>query len=82
MVTMPSLCCQTAKKAHSVSSKYQKNEQNQINLQSLDRSYISCYDAVPLKKKWGQEAGLQHQEVLPLPHFCGRVQSSVIFPFS
>jgi len=47
VVTMPSLCSQTAKKAHSVSSKYQKNEQDQISFWSLDGDYVSCYGAVP-----------------------------------
>lgn len=46
-MTMPSLCCQTAKKAHSVSPKYQRNEQNQIGLHSSDGVYVSCSDAVP-----------------------------------
>lgn len=46
-MTMPSLCCQTAKKAHSVLPKYQRNEQNQIGLHSSDGVYVSCSDAVP-----------------------------------
>lgn len=54
MMTMPSLCCQIAKKAHSVSPNYHRNEQNQISLCSWDGVYVSRSDACLRRRRKGR----------------------------